>query len=271
MKLFRIILKSFTDFFKDNGIMLAGSLSYFSMMALVPLCIFLITIFGHILGHYRGFYEFFLNRLTSFFPDITSGITKELGKLIKFKGIGTVSLILYGILSFQVFASLQNALNTIFKVKKKRAFFWSIIDSLIIVTLIILILIISFMATSLIPLLKKLKLLFPEIKIGFITTLLIQYFIPFLIILFTICIIYIFFPKTKVKISNAFVGALFTTAFLEVTKHVFTWYVSTIAKFGTIYGPLSAFVVFLLWVFYSSCIFLIGAEIVHNLTNYKKI
>ncbi|HAM51008.1 MAG TPA: hypothetical protein DCP92_10095 [Nitrospiraceae bacterium] len=38
---------------------------------------------------------------------------------------------------------------------------------------------------------------------------------------------------------------------------------------GTIYGPLSAFVIFLLWVFYSSCIFLIGAEVVHNLGSLK--
>ncbi|NWF75308.1 MAG: YihY/virulence factor BrkB family protein [Nitrospirae bacterium] len=270
MKYFRIIFKSFIDFIRDNGFMLAGSLAYFSMMALVPLCIFLITIFGYILGHYHGFYEFFSNRLISFFPEITSNITKELGNLIKFKGIGTISLILYGILSYQVFASLQNALNTIFKVKKKRKFIWSIIVSLTIVTLMILILIVSFMATSLIPLLRALKQLFPELKVGLITAFLIQYFIPFLMIFFNVCIIYIFFPKTKVKISNAFIGALFTTTLLEIAKHIFTWYIGTIAKFGTIYGPMTAFVVFLLWVFYSSCIFLIGAELVYNMANYKK-
>jgi len=39
----------------------------------------------------------------------------------------------------------------------------------------------------------------------------------------------------------------------------FTIYVVKVAKPGTIYGPLSAFVLFLLWVFYSSCIFLVGA------------
>jgi uncharacterized BrkB/YihY/UPF0761 family membrane protein len=43
-----------------------------------------------------------------------------------------------------------------------------------------------------------------------------------------------------------------------------------VIKLGTIYGPLSAFVIFLLWVFYSSCIFLIGAEIVRNLEDSRK-
>lgn len=270
MKYIKIIVRSFVDFFKDGGIMLAGSLSYFTMMALVPFCLFLITLFGYFLGHYHGFYQFFFRKLVNFFPDITSGITKELEKLITFRGIGTFSLVLYGILSYQVFASIENALNVIFKIRKKRAFLSSIFLSLIIVTLIIVILLISFMATSLIPLLKTLKPLFPELRIGMITGFLIRYVIPFFMLLFTIAILYFLLPKNRVKISHAFIGAFFTTVFLEVAKHLFTWYVGSIAKFGTIYGSLTAFVVFLLWVFYFSCIFLIGAEVVHNQGNYKR-
>jgi len=270
VKYLTIIVRSFVDFLKDGGIVLAGSISYFSMMAIVPFCLFLMTIFGYILGRYHGFYEFFSNRLISFFPEITSEITKELGKLITFKGIGTLSLVLYGILSFQVFASIENALNVIFKVKKKRLFFWSIILSLIITTLIIFILFVSFTATSLIPLLKALKPFFPELRIGLITELIIRYVVPFLMVFFTTSVMYLFFPKSKVKTSHAFSGALFTTIFLEVAKHLFTWYVGIVTKLGTIYGPLTAFVVFLLWVFYSSCIFLIGAEIVHNHAVYKR-
>ncbi len=270
VKYFRIFLRSFLDFFRDGGLMLAGSISYFSMMALVPLCLFLITILGHILGYYPEFYEYFSNRLINFFPDITSGISKELGKLTKFKGIGTFSLLLYGVLSIQVFASLENALNIIFEVRKKRSFFWSIVLSLVIITFLIMMIFISFIATTLIPLLKTLKEFFPDLHIGLITAFLIRYVVPFLMVFFTITIMYIFFPKMKVRISYAFAGAFFAAVFLEIAKHIFTWYVGTVVKFGTIYGPLTAFFVFLLWVFYSSCIFLVGAEFVHNLIIKKK-
>jgi len=95
---------------------------------------------------------------------------------------------------------------------------------------------------------------------------LLQFAVPFLMVWFTITVMYIFFPKINVKISPALSGALFAAVFLEIAKHIFTWYVGTVVQFGTIYGPLTAFVVFLLWVFYSSCIFLIGAEVVHNLS-----
>lgn len=250
--------------------MLAGSISYFTMMALVPFCLFLITIFGYLLGHYYGFYQFLYSKLISFFPAITSGITKELGKLIAFKGIGTFSIVLYGILSYQVFSSLENALNVVFKVKKGRHFFWSIFLALIIITLIIVIILISFIATSLIPLLKALKPVFPHLRIGMITGFLIGYVVPFFIVLFTVTVLYILLPRTKVRTSHAFIGASFTTVFLEIAKHLFTWYVGNVIRYGTIYGSLTAFVVFLLWFFYSSCIFLIGAEIVHNQSSYKK-
>jgi membrane protein len=69
---------------------------------------------------------------------------------------------------------------------------------------------------------------------------------------------------------NACKGAIFTTTFFEIAKHVFTWYVGTVVQFGKIYGSLSAFVVFLLWVFYSSSIFLIGAEVVYNYNDSRK-
>ena len=270
MKYLKIIVRSIVDFFKDGGIMLAGSISYFTMMAMVPFCLFMISIFGYLLGYYYGFYHFLANKLISFFPAITSGITKELEKLIIFKGIGTLSVILYGVLSYQLFSSIESAFNVIFKVKKSRHFFLSIVLTILVMTLIIAIILLSFIATSLIHLLKTLRPMFSQLKIGLITGFLIQYLVPFLIMLFTVTVVYILFPRSKVKPSHALAGALFTTVFLEIAKHVFTWYVGTIVQFGTIYGPLTAFIVFLLWVFYSSCIFLIGAEIVHNQGQYKK-
>jgi membrane protein len=104
---------------------------------------------------------------------------------------------------------------------------------------------------------------------GLITVFLLQFAVPFLMVWFTITVMYIFFPTINVKISPALSGALFAAVFLEIAKHIFTWYVGTVVQFGTFYGPLTAFVVFLLWVFYSSCIFLIGSEVVHNLSAQK--
>ncbi len=271
MKVFLLLSRSCLDFFRDNGLMLAGSLSYFMMMALVPFFLFLITVFGHLLGQYPEMHRFLLAKLVSFSPSVTREITDYLTTIITYKGLGTFSLVLYGLLSYQVFASVENALNAIFKVKKRRRFVVSVLVSLVVVTLIIALLIISFAAASVIPVLKTLAPAIPGIKIGRITKFLLQFVLPFSLILCSTMLVYILVPKTKVRFLSALTGAFFTTSLLEIAKYVFAWYVSSVAQFGKIYGPLTAFILFLLWLFYSSCIFLIGGEIVHNLGNQKRI
>jgi len=67
----------------------------------------------------------------------------------------------------------------------------------------------------------------------------------------------------KIAFDNALRGGFFSAIFLEAARHLFTIYVASVAtEFGAVYGPLSSFVIFLLWVYYAACIFLIGAEFV---------
>lgn len=261
----RAFFRSFADFFKDGGIMLAGSLSYFSVMAIIPFCLFIITIFGYFLGERQEFYQFFLSKLVSFFPKVTSGITEELKRIITYKGLGKVTIVLYGLLSYQLFSSLENAVNEIFRIKAGRSFIFSLVLSVLVVTLIIVFLLISFGATYTISMLGLIKKFLPDLEISGITRFIIKYVIP-LILLFAIsATLYKLLPRKKIKLSDALCGALFTALFLEAAKHFFAFYVLRVVRFGSIYGSLSMFIIFLLWVFYSSCIFLIGAELVKNL------
>ncbi len=271
MKFIRLIAQSFADFYRDNGIMLAGAMSYFTMMALVPLCIFLVTLFGYFLGEYPGFYKFFLAKITNFFPVVTQETTDDLLKIISYRGIGKVSLVLYGLLSYQVFASIEIALNAIFKVRQQRHFILSLLLSIVVVALVVALLTTSFAAASLIALLKALAPSLPGIKIGVITKFLLRFVVPFFLVMFLIMLLYIMVPRAKVSVAAALQGALFATVMIEIAKHVFTWYVVSVAHFGRIYGSLSAIVIFLLWVFYTSGIFLVGAEIVHNLGSRNSV
>lgn len=270
MRYIKAIFRSFVDFFRDGGLMLAGSISYFTMMAIVPFCLLLVAIFGHFLGDNEELLKFFSAKLEDFFPKITHEITNELRKIISYRGIGQFTFILYGLLSYQLFSSLETAINVIFKTKVKRHFIISLVLSLFIITLIIAFILISFGATSAISMLKTLQEFFPDLKVGKATSFLIRFVVPLILVFLTVTTLYIFLPKKRVRIRCALSGALFTAILLEAAKHIFTLYVVKVVKLGTIYGPLSAFVIFLLWVFYSSCIFLIGAEVVYNLEDSEK-
>lgn len=262
----RLLLKSFVDFFRDDGPMLAGAISCFFIMAIFPFSLFLVSIFGYFLGENREFYDFLLKELIRFFPQAASEITRELGTLITYQRIGILTLIIYGLFSYQLFMALERAINLIFKQKVKRSFFISAALSFVIITLIITLLIVSFGATSAVSMFKFLTKLFPTLVIRTITKILIGFIIPLFLVSLVATSLYILIPKVRVKIHHALIGGLFTALFLEVAKHLFTFYVALkLPHLGSIYGPLSAFVIFVLWVFYSASIFLIGGELVHNL------
>jgi uncharacterized BrkB/YihY/UPF0761 family membrane protein len=76
------------DFFRDDGPVLAGSITYFFLMTLVPFCLLLVSIFGYIIGEDIEFYNFLSARLMSFFPKAASDIAEELAKIITYRGIG---------------------------------------------------------------------------------------------------------------------------------------------------------------------------------------
>jgi membrane protein len=267
----RVLGRSVVDFFRDDGLMLAGSLSYFTVMALIPLCMFLITLFGYYLGHYPEFYRFVLDKLVHFFPSATGQISEQIMKLTSFRGKGTWGLILYGLLSYQVFASLEKSLNAVFRVKKKRHMFFSVLASGVVVTGVIILLLLSFAAASAIPLLNVFRPYLANVKISTLTGFVIRFVIPFFLVLVTVAMVYKLLPNARVRLSSAFGGGLFTAFFLEIAKHFFTWYVVSVAHLGRVYGSLTVFIFFLLWMFYSACIFLIGGEIVRNLGGAKKI
>ncbi len=265
MHLLKIIGKSLLEFLRDECVYLAASISFFAILSIVPLSLLIITLFGYLMGENEALYNFILSGLVNLFPAVTKGITSELKNIITFKGISILMLFIYGFISLQLFYSSERAINTIFKIPKKRHILLSIFWSIFTMTLVIIFLLLSFTVSTLPAILKQYSLRVLGLEIGFKASIVFKYIAPFILVLMTFTAIYVIIPKVKVSWRNAFKGALFVTILWELAKYFFTWYVGNIIHFGAIYGSLTTFILFLLWIYYSSCIFLLGAEFVNNL------
>jgi membrane protein len=265
-----LFARSIRDFFVDGGLMLAGSLSYFSIMAVVPFCLFLISIFVYSLGDNEELFSFFAAKIVDLFPRVAREIADELRAAIAYKGVGIFMFIVYGVLSYQLYSSLEYAMNVVFKVKEKRSFVSHLAISLFIITLLMTFILLSFIASSSILVINTFQHDITGIEALGVTAFLIKYAVPFLLAFVTISTVYIIMPKKKIRWSHAMIGAFIATVFQEIAKHAFTIYVLRVTEYGAIYGPLSALAIFLLWTFCSSCILLMGAEIVHNLEISRK-
>ncbi len=265
MYIFKTFGNSLKAFFSDECFYLAASVAYFLIVALVPLSLLIVAFFGYILGGNQDLYHYLLSKLVNFFPSVTSGITNELTKLITYKGISMITLFIYGFLALQLFYSVEHAMNVIFKVPKKRHFLLSLFWAIFIVTLVIFFWILSFTVSSLAGVLVHYPINVFDIQLSYRAAIVFKYVAPFVLILLTFTAVYTIIPHVRVRTRHAFSGALFVTVLWEIAKHFFTWTVKNLAYIGTIYGSLTAFILFLLWMYYLSCIFLLGGEFVNSL------
>ena len=246
--------------------MLAGSIAYFFLMSFVPFCLLLITIFGYFLGESRAFHDFFAIRLISLFPAATNHIISEMTALVTYRRIGILTFVIYAYFSAQLYLALENAVHKIFYEKTRTTLLLSLFKSLLIVSLIVVFVIFSFAATSVVQMLDPMITTYMGLKMGFGVGILIRFVIPVCLVFLITTTFYIMVPLKKVTLRDAATGGLFTVFFLDLARHLFTIYVlNTAGQFGAIYASLSTIVVFLLWIYYAACIFLVGAELVRSL------
>jgi membrane protein len=123
----------------------------------------------------------------------------------------------------------------------------------------------SFTLTSIAGVFTQHPLSLFGIALSYKAAIFLKYVAPFVLVLLTFTTVYKVVPHVRVHTIHAFAGALMVTILWELAKHMFTWVVRNLAHIGTIYGSLTTFILFLLWMYYLSCIFLLGGEFVNSL------
>jgi membrane protein len=95
-------------------------------------------------------------------------------------------------------------------------------------------------------------------------------FLPFLLSIITLTIMYYFLPTSQVRLKHALIGGLCSALFLEVCKMGFVKMVSFSPSYQLIYGAFAVVPLFLLWIFVAWCVVLFGAELVRALPFVNK-
>ena len=89
-----------------------------------------------------------------------------------------------------------------------------------------------------------------------------SFLIPSIVSFIAFTILNVLLPNTRVKVRNAAVGAVVSAILWEAAKKGFYVYVNQAHKYGKFYGSLGILPVFLVWIYITWVIILVGAEIV---------
>jgi membrane protein len=252
----------------------SAALAFYAIYALAPMIIIFVSIGGLTIGEQIAeekivlyFQERLGDKAVPFFESILSSIKESKAHLL-FSFVGPI-LMLYGL--FHFFSTLREAFFSIFGIdfshgpnlpKTFSNFLRTVGYDIILAILIFILLLLNTLA----PLLLGFS------NLWFITFLsgipFIDFLLTFLLTFLTLSFIYRFVSAFQLSWKNAFLGSFLASFLLAVLNTTLALYFGLFGSAHAIYGASASLVAFLLWVYFSIKILLIGALAGRIFSNY---
>lgn len=253
------------QFFRDRCGLVASALTLTSLFALVPVLavsLSVLTTFPAFerLGHQLQEFVF-----RNFVPT-TSTVVQEYLLLFVEK---TSQLRLVGVLLFVVNAlfligTIDKAFNDIWRVTRRRGAIRAFLVYWAILTWGPLLLGLSVGLTSYFVSFPMVSGAVEQFGLsGLLYTL-----IPFGLTAVALILLYTTVPNRRVYLFHAAIGGLIAAILFELAKRGFAFYVTVVPIYRTVFGALAALPLFLLWIYLSWLVVLLGVEIVRCLAVY---
>ncbi|WP_245942497.1 virulence factor BrkB family protein [Candidatus Colwellia aromaticivorans] len=243
----------------------AGYLSYVSLMSLVPLMVVALSvatafpIFAEIHQSVEQFiYDNFVPTASDLVQQYLSSFVDNASKM------SAVALSFLFVAALLLISAIDKTFNNIWQVTKKRRVITSFSMYWMILTLGPLLVGASIAITSYIVSLVSLG-----IDDSFGITSLFFRLLPLLSSLAAFVLLYMLVPNTRVPFKYALSGALVAAVFFEFAKKIFAIYLTAFPSYQAIYGALAIVPILFLWVYLSWIIVLGGALITVSLQEYE--
>lgn len=261
-----LIITAGKEFGNDNAAKLAASLAYYTIFAIGPLILVVLSITGLFFEQ-----EMVTLKLQSQLRTLlgTDGAKAVLEIITNLKNEGTAakySIIGVAILIFTasgVFIEIQSSINFIWalKAKPKRGWLKFIKDRVLSISLIGglgFLLIVSLLVNTVTDAITgRLMSQFGDINV--ILFQLINLVILFALITVIFAIVYKVLPDGNVVWKDGLVGGAFTSVLFMIGKFLIGYYLGN-SSIANTYGAAASFIILLSWVYYSSLILYFGAE-----------
>lgn len=265
-KTWYLLKTTFDEFMEDNAIKLSASLSYYTIFALPPLMIIIITLCGFFFGKDAVSGQLYgqINGLVG--SDAAIQIQNAI-KNVELSESNVFATVFGGIMlligASGVFAEIQSSINFIWGLRAKpnkgiKKFIQNRLMSFSMIASVGFLLLVSLLVNSLMDVLSgRLKLYFPESTVYLFYVL--NILIVFLIITLLFAIIFKTLPDGNIKWKDALIGASSTSVLFMIGKFAIGFYLGS-STVATVYGAAGSIIIILLWVYYSAIILYFGAE-----------
>ena len=260
-----ILPNAIKAFIKNDAFSYAASISYFALLAIIPLAMIMVSAVGFVLGTSEHMLDQVARGMNDLLPwgrDIFLANLESIMEKKSHLGIVGVGFLIF--IATILVSSVESAFDKIFRTERSRNFFHSRLLGIGMIFLVALLMSLPTVASLLQMGLARFGVDIPlaDFMIGKL------YFVLVVFVAYLMGVVII--PNKKIYLRYAAVGGVIFSLGLAIAKYLFHWYmVFSITRYDVIYGSLTAVVLSVVWLYYLSLILLFSAEIVSELQHRK--
>ena len=265
-ELWRFLRFVFDRFFADRCTQMASSLTFTTLLSLVPLVTIALTMFAAfpVFSEYSTQLKLFL--LSNMMPE-TGGklisqymvqFTESAGKLT------AVGIVFLGVTAMLLMQTIDNALNTMWRVTRPRTLVMRILTYWAVVTLAPLMIGISLSLTSWVV---GMSAGYTK-QIPMVEVLLVK-LVSLTLATLTFSLLFRVVPNRHVPMRHALIGGLVSALAFGTMGKGFGFYISHFPTYKLVYGAFASVPIFLMWIYLSWLTILLGALIASSLPHWR--
>ncbi len=260
------VLRTLRSFRANQGLLLAGSVAYYTLLSIVPLLILIVIALSHVIDE-ASLLQTLDQYLAWLVPGQAKAIIAELANFLTHRDvIGWLLLATMLFFSSLAFTVLENAMSVIFHhrviIRRRHFLVSALIPYGFIVSLAIGLLLVTVVAGGI-------QALEPE-QVSFLgrswsldgVAGVLLYLLGVAGEIFVLTAIYMVMPVGGLVLRHALIGAVVAALLWELSRHILVWYFATLSQIGTVYGSLTTAIAVLLTLEIGATLLLLGAQLI---------
>lgn len=274
LHLWRFFLRVIEGFRANQGVLLSGSVAFYTLLSIIPLITLLLIGLSHLVDQ-QQLLTIISRNLELVVPGESQAVLAQIEKFLEHRGVvswvGVLVLLFFSSMAFTV---LENAMSVIFfhrvSVRRRHFLVSAVIPYVYILLLGVGLLLITFISGALqVVEGQRVTLFLWTWQFDGVSSV-ILYLIGLSGLIVLLTSFYMVMPVGRISLRHALVGGITAGVLWEITRHVLIWYFTSISLVNVIYGSLATAIVALLSLEIAGMILLLGAQVIAEYERFSE-
>jgi membrane protein len=258
----RIARRAALGFLQHEALQNAGSMAYFSVLSLFQLLVLAVVVLSFFVGHGEA-RDFVIEQIELATPVDPRTVGNVIDGIIESRGgVSLFGLVFLAWGALGVFSAISKGISSAFVAAAPRPFLQDKLLGLLLISItgmlgiasIVIGLVTGIVQEAADDVLAGIPGAGPAVGV-------LGFALPLLLIFAAFVVLYRVVPNRPVSVAEVWPGAVVATVLWTVLRIGFTWYTTSIARYDSAFGPISAAISLLVFLYFASVIVLLGAEV----------